>query len=145
MPGIPGPSYLAHTDMPPDTPNAIEHEFRLDALEKSHERLQDTLSAIAEEIRKLATAMTLQAEDREALKRAFRQIDGLQREVQGVKQAVADAETARLQRETAQAQRELAAVQATRRGMYSEILKIVAIVVASVTLSHWGISLVHGG
>ena len=130
--------------MPPETPDQIATAYRLDALEKSHERLQDTLSEIAGEIKKLAQAMTLQAEDREALKRAFRQIDGLQREVQGVKQAVADAETARLQREKAQAERELDDMRTSRRSVYAEVAKIAAIVVVSVVLSRWGIALVHG-
>ncbi|MGC8703636.1 MAG: hypothetical protein ACP5RV_12015 [Thiomonas sp.] len=91
------------------------HETRITVLERQTEEIRTALNELAKDMRRLADAVVQQTEDRAALKRAFEQIERVDKRVDDLRKTLEEMERARLERTAHQAQRELDKTREDRR------------------------------
>ena len=115
------------------------HEARLTILEEQTREIRSTLKDLAQDMRRLADATVQQAEDRQALKRAFEQIEKMTTRMDAIDQRIDDAEKARLQSAAHRAEHELAKQQEDRKRFVWMVLSYGMSGGFGAALAHFGI------
>ena len=114
---------------------------RLSFLENQMSSINGALHRLAEDMHQLAIASAKREQDAEALSRAFRYIEIIEKSIQEVKGSVEAADLKRLQDEVDQARAAENKEQDRRAAIIQEIMRTVLIVVASIALYHFGVKL----
>lgn len=115
------------------------HEARLTILEEQTREIRSTLKDLAQDMRRLADATVQQAEDRQALKRAFDQIEKISARIAEIDQRIDDAEKARLQSAAHKAEHELAKQQEDRKRFVWMVVSYGMSAAFGAVLAHFGI------
>ena len=115
------------------------HEARLTILEEQTREIRSTLKDLAQDMRRLADATVQQAEDRQALKRAFEQIEKMSARMDAIDQRIDDAEKARLQNAAHRAEHELAKQQEDRKRFVWMVVSYGMSAGFGAALAHFGI------
>lgn len=125
--------------MPEESLPAIH--ARLSFLENQMSSINGALQRLAEDMHQLAIASAKREQDAEALTRAFRRIEVIEKSIQDVKDSIDAADRKRLQAEVDRAQSEEQRDEDRRAELISEIVRTVLIVGASIGLYHFGVKL----
>ena len=118
------------------------HEARLTILEEQTREIRATLKDLAQDMRRLADATVQQAEDRQALKRAFDQMEKMVARMDAIEQRIDDAEKARLQSAAHRAELELARQQEDRRRFVWMVVSYGISAGFGAALAHFGIQVI---
>lgn len=114
---------------------------RLAFLETQMGNINQSLQRLADDMHQLAIASAKREQDAEALSRAFKRIEAIEKSVQEVKDNIEAADRKRLQAEVDHARSEEAKEEDRRAQIVSEILRTLIIVGASIGLYHFGVKL----
>lgn len=127
--------------MPPDLELAQAHETRITLLEQQQIDIRNTLKELAADTRKMVAALTQQAEDREALKRAFGQIDRVSERLDAIDKRIDAIERARLEAENAALQRQINADNDSKRAVIMEVVRNIIVIAAALFAYHLGVKM----
>lgn len=125
--------------MPDESLPAIH--ARLAFLETQMGNINQSLQRLADDMHQLAIASAKREQDAEALSRAFKRIEAIEKSVQEVKDSIEAADRKRLQAEVDEARAAENKEQARRAAIIQEIVRTVLIVGASIGLYHFGVKL----
>lgn len=114
---------------------------RLAFLETQMGNINQSLQRLADDMHQLAIASAKREQDAEALSRAFKRIEAIEKSVQEVKDSIEAADRKRLQAEVDQARADENKEQDRRAAIIQEIVRTVLIVGASIGLYHFGVKL----
>jgi len=115
------------------------HEARLTILEEQTREIRSALKDLAQDMRRLADATVQQAEDRQALKRAFDQIEKMSARMDAIDQRIDDAEKARLQSVAHKAERELEKQREDKKRFFWMVVSYGLSAGFGAVLAHFGI------
>ena len=125
--------------MPDESLPAIH--ARVSFLENQMSSINGALQRLAEDMHQLAIASAKREQDAEALSRAFKRIEAIEKSVQEVKDSIEAADRKRLQAKVDQARADENKEQDRRAAIIQEIARTVLIVGASIGLYHFGVTL----
>lgn len=125
--------------MPEESLHAIH--ARLSFLENQMGNINQSLQRLADDMHQLAIASAKREQDAEALSRAFKRIEAIEKSVQGVKDGIERADRKRLQDEVDHSRSEEAKEDDRRARIVSEVVRTLIIVGASIGLYHFGVKL----
>jgi chromosome segregation ATPase len=125
--------------MPDESIPAIH--ARLAFLETQMGNINLSLQRLADDMHQLAIASAKREQDAEALSRAFKRIEAIEKSVQEVKDSIEAADRKRLQAEVDEARADEDKEQDRREAIIQEIVRTVLIVGASIGLYHFGVKL----
>ena len=115
------------------------HETRLTLLEEQTRDIRATLKDLANDMRRIADATIQQAEDRQALKRAFDQIDKLSARFDDLESRLDESEKARLKLAASKAEHELAQSNADKKRFLWMVASYAIAAGFGAVLAHFGI------
>lgn len=128
--------------MPPADTDAMQaHETRISLLEQQQNDIRSTLRELASDMRQMVAAITQQAEDRAALKRAFEQIEKMGARFDAFDRRIDGIERTRLEGEKDALQKRIDESARTRRALVFEIGRNVIIIAAALVAYHFGVKL----
>lgn len=114
------------------------HEIRISLLEKQSQRIADSLQKLAEDMHRLTGFSIQQAEDRTTLRRAFDQIEVLNKEINQLKDEFDQSEKETLIAKNKEQQKQLDEAKANRHSAISEVLKTSLLMAAAAIAGHFG-------